>query len=85
MTVTIQLQDQTVEALAAQAAVRGISLEAYLVDLAKTHAHEAQAAPILDAVRDFDQTLDELFAGDARPLPSFPLSYSREDIYSDRD
>ena len=37
------------------------------------------------SAREFDRALDELFAADTRKLPSLPLTYSRQDIYADRD
>ncbi len=85
MTVTIQLQDQTVEALASQAAARGLSLEEYLAELAKANDPQTQAISTADRVREFDEALDELFAADTHPLPPLPPGDTREEIYLDHD
>ncbi len=87
MVVTIEIADQTARALTAQAQACGLSLEEYL-------RRVAEGAPVSavpgngsaeDAARDFDAALDELFAGDSRKLPRVPLTYTREDLYSDHD
>jgi hypothetical protein len=84
MAKTIELEDQTVAALAAQAKLRGLSVDQYLRRIAGVDALEPlhQGA---EAVVVFDAALDELFAGDTRLLPPMPLSYSRDDIYFDHD
>lgn len=87
MAITIQVEEQVAEALKSLAEAGGLSLEEYLRKIAE-NAQPSVVPPngsAADAVRDFDAALDELFAGDARKLPSTPLTYSREDIYFDHD
>jgi hypothetical protein len=85
----IELEQQTVEALKERAAARGLTLEAFLRQVAtglEAPAAASAAAPSArDAVRDFDAALDELFAADTRRLPPLTLTYTREDIYADHD
>lgn len=83
MSMTIQLEDRTAKALLDRAAARGMTLEAYLNTVAELVPAEQVAAS--QTARDFDQALDELFAGDARKLPADSSTHTREDIYFDRD
>ncbi len=87
MVVTIHIEDQTAQALKAQAQARGLSLEEFLHRIAEGAPVSAvpENGSAIDAVRDFDAALDELFAADSRKLPSVPLTYTREDIYLDHD
>jgi hypothetical protein len=87
MVVSIQIEERTAQILEAQARACGLSLEDFL-----RRVSEGMPAPVVpgngstaDAARDFDAALDELFAGDTRALPAVPLTYTREDIYSDHD
>jgi len=83
--VTVQLDERIATALREQARARGLSLEAYLRAVAETSQNTVTSAVNHDNVAEFDTVLDELFAADTRSLPTVPLTYSREDIYSDHD
>ena len=87
MVVAIHIEEQTAAMLEAQARASGLSLEEFLRRLAGgvPIAPAFEGGSATDAARDFDAALDELFAGDSRRLPSVPLTYTREDIYSDHD
>jgi hypothetical protein len=75
--VNIQLQDSVAAALSAHANEQGLSLEAFLAQIAATTARPKQ--PInLD---EWERELDEL-SFDAPPLPA---DFSRADIYLDHD
>jgi hypothetical protein len=87
MVVALQIDERIAHVLEAQARARGLSLEGYLRLLAEdvpppTVPEDGSA---IEAARDFDAALDELFAGDSRKLPAVPLTYTREDIYADHD
>jgi len=87
MTVRIQIEDDTVEALRAQAEAQGLSLEQYVQVIlrgAKASNSVSSESP-MEAVVDFDEALDQLFASDTRKLPSVASTYSRQDIYGDHD
>ena len=81
----IQLDEQTVQALKAQAAARGLTVEEYLRELAMLHVNAEVEQDGENAAQDFDRALDELFAADSRTLPDADLTYSRQDIYLDHD
>ena len=75
--VNIQLQDSVAAALSAHANEQGLSLEAFLAQIAATTAHPKQ--PI--NFDEWERELDEL-SFDAPPLPA---DFSRADIYLDHD
>jgi hypothetical protein len=75
--VNIQLQGSVASALAAQANHAGLSLEAYLAQIAGKNAG-AQPPAQFDG---WERELDELSI-DAPPLPA---DFSRADIYLDHD
>ncbi len=87
MTLTIQVDEQTVADLQAQASARGLALEMYLQELFEKSAKTEGASAVSpsDAVRDFDTALDELFAAEAEYVPPINVPDSREDIYDDHD
>jgi hypothetical protein len=78
----IQLDDKTVEALTAQAAARGLSLEGYLRFLAGNG--DSVPANGAMALADQERLLDQLSKGIAG-IPTLPDSFSRTDVYFDRD
>jgi len=82
MVVSIQVEQQTVEALKAQAQARGMSLEAYLCSIADDGYPSCQP-PVVD-MTEFDRWLDELSEG-TEHLPSLPPDFSRADLYADHD
>lgn len=82
--VNVQLDDRIAAALRDQAQARGLTLEAYLRTVAEM-PREAVPTGVEGDLREFDATLEELFAADTRPLPAVPFTYSREEIYSDHD
>jgi len=80
MTMRIELDDQTGERLRIQAEQRGISVEAYVRQLA-----EAAALPPAERLtsEEFERLLDEVSEG--LNLQSLPADFSRADIYLDHD
>src|SRR5258708_4422856 len=77
MTTTIQVDPQTAQVLADQAASQGLSVQEYL----KKHFSTALAGQAID---DVDQWLDELVEG-LPQLPPLPGDFSTRDIYADHD
>ena len=83
MTVRLELKPEVEAALADQAKVKGIPLEAYLQDVVEDLAH-AHAAPKQNVER-FRAALDRL-AEMGKNLPNLPSSaFTRESIYLDHD
>ena len=82
MVTTVELDQETAEALLAQARAQGLSLGSYLRSLAEAWA----AAPSNGNVsaEDFDRRLDELAAG-LPGLAPLPADFSRADLYADHD
>jgi len=78
MSVNIQLDDAVAAALTAQAAAHGVSLAAYLEQLA--HRKTRQPTPRL-TVDEFDALLD----AEATAGPSPGGTFSRAELYSDHD
>jgi len=76
---SIELEDQTAQALSAQARARSLPLDAYLKQIAEA-ATPLNAASGIPA-DELDQLIDSL-AGNHLPLPS---SFSRADIYDDHN
>ena len=76
---SIELEEQTAEALRAQARARDLPLDSYLKQIA-TAATPLNATSTVPA-DDFDRLLDAL-AGDHPPLPA---AFSRADIYNEHD
>jgi hypothetical protein len=88
MSITLNLEPDTEQILAAKAARFGQTLEVYLKHLAERDAQgrdglgAGPAPPLSD--EEFDRLLDELSEG-LPPLPSLPADFSRADIYADHD
>lgn len=76
--VNLQLDDATAAALSANAAAQGLTVEAYLVK--HLLSESPRPAPRL-SVEELDRVLDE----EATVGPSPSGSFSRSEIYSDRD
>jgi len=62
----------------------GTDVTAYVSQLIEHVALTGPLDPVFSAA-DFDQAIDELFAGDTRKLPCTPLTYPRNDIYFEHD
>ena len=86
---TIAIDRTTVAALEAQAAAKGLSLQAYLRVIAGNGiGHDTGAGPPQPSaavVAEFDEVLDEFFKQNPRTLPPLPPAFSRADVYDDRD
>ncbi len=76
---SIELEDQTAQALRDQAHARNLPLDSYLGQLA--HAATPVNAEAGAPVEDFDRLVDSI----ADDLPLLPASFNREDIYDDHD
>jgi hypothetical protein len=76
---SIELEDQTAQALRDQAHARNLPLDSYLRQLAyaATPLNAETEAP----AEDFDRLVDSI----ADNLPLLPASFNREDIYHDHD
>lgn len=87
MSVTIEIEDATVQELSAQARALGLSLDDFLRQLMRDVANSAPGphCSIADPAAEFDAVLDEFFASEPDPLPPTTLTYSRDDIYYDHD
>jgi hypothetical protein len=77
--ISIELEDQTAEALRAQARARNLPLNSYLKQIANAATPLNPSAGV--PAEDFDLLLDSL-AGNHPPLPA---AFSRADIYIDHD
>jgi hypothetical protein len=75
---SIQIPDSVAAALSAQAQARGLTLDQYLGQLAKTEA--AAQSPAI-SVAELDQLLDAASAAG----PAYEGTYSRAEIYADHD
>lgn len=76
--ISVQLSETVAAALSAQAAAQGLTLEAYLENI----AHPALPRPVPRlSLEELDRLLDE--EASAGPSPSG--TFSRADIYSDHD
>jgi hypothetical protein len=83
MSVTLDLKPETVRKVAAKAAARGVSVEAYLTDLIEGGALLPDAETV--SPDQFEADMD-LVAVDSERLPVLaPEAYSRESIYADHD
>ena len=83
MTVTLEIKPEIETTLNAQAAAKGLRLEAYLQDAIEDLAR-AQAAPAAN-LEEFRSTLDTL-AEMGKSLPHVPsAAFSRESIYQDHN
>ena len=80
---TLQIDDSIARALRAEAEARGLTLDAYLGEIARLHSAERLGGA--GGVEEFEAAMDELFRGDARKLPAIKSTYSREEIYFDHD
>jgi len=87
---TVTLDDQAARALDTlrrQAAVRGISLDQYLSELAINGERSSEAAahsPHQLTPARFRQWLADVSAG-MPPVPPIPTDFSRADLYDDHD
>lgn len=77
---TIEIEQHTAEMLKAKAEARGLSLDDYLRLLAE---EETPPAATLETA-ELDWILDELAQG-GEGLTPLPVTFSREEIYSDHD
>ena len=83
MTVRLEITPEIEASLNAQAAAKGITLDAYLQDVIEDLAR-AQAAPTAN-LEEFRSTLDTL-AEMGKSLPHAPsAAFTRESIYQDHD
>ncbi len=78
MTVNIQIDEAVAAALTAQAAAQGVSLAAYLEQLAQPKTRPAARRL---TVEEFDALLD----AEATTGPSPQGTFSRAELYSDHD
>lgn len=87
MITSIQLEQETLEALQANAAAQGLTLSEYLQSFAKNRvvAPTPGTNGAAGTVAEFDALLDEFFEQNPRKLPSLPDIFSRGDIYIDHD
>lgn len=87
MTVSLQIDKETAEALQAQADASGMTLEDYLRSIALAREGPPDGGPNgrVSAGADFDALLDQFFAENPGPLPSLPADFSRADLYADHD
>ena len=83
MTLSIPINSETEARLRLLAEESGVDLPTLVSQLVEQAAGPGEAQGI--SPQEFDQSLDELFAGDQQALPSSHLTYSRQDIYHDRD
>jgi hypothetical protein len=84
MTISVPIDAETEAHLRTIAQQAGKELKDYVAEIVQSAA-TAPATPDPRSAADFDDALDELFAGDTRKLPAMALTYSREDIYHDHD
>ena len=83
MTVRLEINPEIEASLSAQAAAKGLPLDAYLQDVIEDLAR-AQAAPAAN-LKEFGAALDTL-AEMGKSLPHVPsAAFSRESIYRDHD
>jgi predicted transcriptional regulator len=92
-TLTLEINNPaTIQAIADAAAQKGVTADAYALDLLETALHIAGAAngavtgqPLASAHLDqFKAALESLSEG-TEHLPAMPIAYNREDIYFDHD
>jgi len=84
MTLSVPIDADTEARLRLLANEAGKDLGTYILELVSSATLIATHNGT-NSVADFDNALDELFAGDKRRLPSLPLNFSREDIYFDHN
>ncbi len=83
MSVTLDLKAETEQRVTAEAAARGVSVEAYLTSLIESGA--LWTAPETASAEQFEADMDLLAEGSER-LPVLPPdAFSRESIYADHD
>jgi hypothetical protein len=85
MTVRIELEEETLNALQQQAQAVGMSLDAYLRSMAARTEIPGETMPADRAAEEFDEVLDEFFRDNPGPLPALSPAFSRADIYADHD
>ena len=81
--ITLHLPPATEDTLRAKASRSGLSVEAYLRQLAERDAAVVSVPADEPSVAEFERLLDELAAGP--PLPSLPADFSRANIYQSHD
>ena len=74
-----EISEETAEALLAQAKARELSVDDYLKSLLGVASPPAASEPSVEEFEADMKTIAE------KNLPSLPLDFSREDIYSDHD
>lgn len=84
MTLSVSFKPDTEARLRRLAEQAGKDLASYVSEIVEGAA-AARAGNGRQTPDDFDNALNELFAGDTRKLPPVPLAYSRDDIYLDQD
>jgi hypothetical protein len=84
MTLSIPINSETESRLRLLAEESGVDLLTFVSKLVERAAAGSFDEPLLNT-EEFDQALDQLFAADREPLPESELTYSRNDIYHDRD
>jgi hypothetical protein len=81
--IKLHLLPDTEDALRAKAAQAGLTVEAYLRQLAERDAAEAPGSADELSAAEFERLLDDL-AGRS-PLPPLPADFCRADIYQTHD
>jgi hypothetical protein len=79
MTVTLELNPELEEHLAAQAARQGLSLEAYLLSIIETRVIPPEAVDV--TLEEFEAEMDELSEGTDHIQVLAPEALTRESIY----
>jgi hypothetical protein len=80
--VTIHLAPDAVDSLRTKASRAGLTVEAYLGQLAERDAASAPEPAAELSAGEFERLLDDLSAGPS--LPPLPADFSRADIYQSR-
>lgn len=91
-TLTLEINNPaTIQAIAAAAAQKGVTADAYALDLLETALQAAGASngamtgqPSPANLDQFKAALEALSEG-TEHLPATPIAYNREDIYFDHD
>jgi hypothetical protein len=84
VTLSIPLNPIAEERLRHLAEQAGTDVTGFISQLIEQVA-STSASKHISSPNDFDQAMDELFAGDTRKLPPISLNYSREEIYFEHD
>jgi len=84
MTLSVPIHPATEARLRQLEQEEGKDVASFVSELVEEVAARGEDARV-QSPADFDSALDELFASDTRKLPAVPLTYSRDDIYTDHD